>query len=97
MAKKLENLEEKGVKVLVIPGNHDINNYFSASYFGKEKEVADIVDPEGFYDIYRRFGYDQARSRDEDSLSYVYELDEKNWLLMLDSAQYEPLNKVGGK
>ncbi|SET80559.1 metallophosphoesterase [Lacrimispora sphenoides] len=97
LAQKLEILEEKGVKVLVIPGNHDINNYFSASYFGKEKEVADIVDPEGFYNIYRRFGYDQARSRDEDSLSYVYELDEKNWLLMLDSAQYEPLNKVGGR
>ncbi|WP_460640501.1 metallophosphoesterase [Lacrimispora brassicae] len=97
LAEKLGILEEKGVKVLVIPGNHDINNYFSASYFGKEKEVADIVDPQGFYDIYRRFGYDQAKNRDEDSLSYVYELDEKNWLLMLDSAQYEPLNKVGGK
>ncbi len=97
LARKLEILEEKGVKVLVIPGNHDINNYFSASYFGKEKEPADIVDPQGFYDIYRRFGYDQAKSRDEDSLSYVYELDEKNWLLMLDSAQYEPLNKVGGR
>jgi UDP-2,3-diacylglucosamine pyrophosphatase LpxH len=97
LAQKLEILEEKGVKVLVIPGNHDINNYFSASYFGKEKKGADIVDPHGFYDIYRRFGYDQARSRDEDSLSYVYELDEKNWLLMLDSAQYEPLNKVGGR
>ncbi|ADL05012.1 metallophosphoesterase [Lacrimispora saccharolytica] len=97
LAQKLEILEEKGVKVLVIPGNHDINNYASASYFGKEKEVADIVDPKGFYDIYRRFGYDQAISRDENSLSYVYELDEKNWLLMLDSAQYEPLNKVGGR
>ncbi|MDR1771478.1 MAG: metallophosphoesterase [Hungatella sp.] len=97
LAQKLEILEEKGVKVLVIPGNHDINNYSSASYFGKEKKVADIVDPEGFYNIYRRFGYDQARSRDENSLSYVYGLDEKNWLLMLDSAQYDPLNKVGGR
>lgn len=97
LAQKLDILEEKGVKVLIIPGNHDINNYQAASYFGKEKEVADMVDPEGFYDIYRRFGYDQARSRDKDSFSYVYELDEKNWLLMIDSAQYEPLNKVGGR
>ncbi len=38
LAQKLEILEEKGVKVLVIPGNHDINNYSSASYFGKEKK-----------------------------------------------------------
>lgn len=97
LAEKLEILEEKGVKVLVIPGNHDINNYAAASYFGKEKGQTDIVDAQGFYDIYRQFGYDQARSRDENSLSYVYELDRKNWLLMLDTAQYEPLNKVGGR
>lgn len=97
LAQKLRVLEEKGVKVLVIPGNHDINNYASAGYFGDEKEEADMVDPSEFYDIYRQFGYDQARSRDEDSLSYVYELDQKNWLLMLDSAQYEPINKVGGR
>lgn len=97
LAEKLGILEEKGVKVLVIPGNHDINNYAAASYFGKEKGQTDIVDAQGFYDIYRRFGYDQARSRDEDSLSYVYELDRKNWLLMLDTAQYEPVNKVGGR
>lgn len=97
LAKKLLTLEEKGVKVLVIPGNHDINNYASASYFGKERKPADIVAAGEFYDIYHPFGYDQARSRDENSLSYVYELDEKNWLLMLDSAQYEPINKVGGR
>lgn len=97
LAEKLEVLEKKGIKVLVIPGNHDINNYAAASYFGKEKGQADIVDAQGFYDIYRRFGYDQARSRDENSLSYVYELDRKNWLLMLDTAQYEPVNKVGGR
>ncbi|MEY8353742.1 metallophosphoesterase [Lachnospiraceae bacterium 54-53] len=97
LAEKLRILEEKGVKVLVIPGNHDINNHASADYFGDEKAEADGVDPQEFYDIYRRFGYDQARSRDESSLSYVYELDGKNWLLMLDSAQYEPVNKVGGR
>lgn len=97
LAQKLRILEEKGVKVLVIPGNHDINNYFSASYFGEEKKAADIVDPEEFYEIYRQFGYDQAISRDQASLSYVYPLDEKNWLLMLDSAEYEPLNRVGGR
>lgn len=97
LAEKLRVLEKKGVKVLIIPGNHDINNYFSASYFGDEKKVAPIVGPEEFYEIYREFGYDQALSRDEASLSYVYELDEKNWLLLLDSAEYEPLNKVGGR
>lgn len=97
LAEKLRIMEEKGVKVLVIPGNHDINNYNSASYMGEDREPSDIVTPQEFYDIYHTFGYDQARNRDEDSLSYVYELDDKNWLLMLDSAQYEPVNKVGGR
>ena len=97
LAEKLAVLEEKGVKVLVIPGNHDINNHAAASYFGKEKEPIQEANEKDFYDIYRRFGYDQARSLDQNSLSYVYELDEKNWLLMVDSAQYEPYNKVGGR
>ncbi len=97
LAEKLTALEEKGVKVLVIPGNHDINNHAAASYFGKEKEPIQEAGVKDFYDIYRRFGYDQARSLDQNSLSYVYELDEKNWLLMVDSAQYEPYNKVGGR
>lgn len=97
LAEKLRVLEDKGIKALIIPGNHDINNYHSASYFGDERKVAPIAGPEEFYEIYREFGYDQAVSRDEASLSYVYELDKKNWLLMLDSAEYEPLNKVGGR
>lgn len=97
LAEKLRILEEKGVKVLVIPGNHDINNYHAGTYFGEEKGGTEIVDADGFCNIYRQFGYDQAKSRDENSLSYVYELDEKNWLLMLDTAQYEPVNKVGGR
>ncbi|MDF2888745.1 MAG: metallophosphoesterase [Lacrimispora sp.] len=97
LAEKLAVLEEKGVKVLVIPGNHDINNHAAASYFGKEKEPIQEANEKDFYDIYRRFGYDQARSLDQNSLSYVYELDKKNWLLMVDSAQYEPYNKVGGR
>ena len=47
-------------------------------------------------DIYRAFGYDEAASEDPNSLSYLYELDENTWLLMIDSCQYSPVNKVGG-
>ena len=49
------------------------------------------------HDIYHEYGYDQALSRDDSSLSYVYALDDRNWLLMLDSCQYEPDNKVEGR
>ena len=97
LAGRLARVQDAGVQVLVIPGNHDINTGHAAVYYGAEKESVDSIDGEDFYEIYRRYGYDQALSRDSSSLSYVYALDEKNWLLMLDSCQYEPENKVEGR
>ena len=97
LAGRLARVQDAGVQVLVIPGNHEINNGHAAVYYGAEKESVDSIDGEDFYEIYRRYGYDQALSRDSSSLSYVYALDEKNWLLMLDSCQYEPENKVEGR
>ena len=97
LAGRLARGQDAGVQVLVIPGTHDINNGHAAVYYGAEKESVDSIDGEDFYEIYRRYGYDQALSRDSSSLSYVYALDEKNWLLMLDSCQYEPENKVEGR
>ncbi len=94
---RLHRVQDAGIPILVIPGNHDINNTNASYYFGEEKTPADRVTPEEFYDLYRGYGYDQALSRDPASLSYVYELDEKNWLLMLDSSQYEPQNLVEGR
>lgn len=94
---KLARVEEAGIPVLVIPGNHDINNTNAAVYYGSEKAAAPSIDGEDFYEIYHDYGYDDALSRDEASLSYVYELDEKNWLLMLDSCQYDPRNLVEGR
>ena len=61
------------------------------------KEAAPYIDGPEFHEIYHEYGYDQALSRDVSSLSYVYALDDRNWLLMLDSCQYEPDNKVEGR
>ena len=62
LAKKLEQVEKAGVQVVVIPGNHDINNPHAAVYFGEEKAETDPVTPEEFYNIYHMYGYDQAIS-----------------------------------
>ena len=97
LAEKLHKVQDAGIPVLIIPGNHDINNPNAAVYFGDEKTSTDSVTPEEFYDIYHMYGYDQAISRDSASLSYVYQLDERNRLLMLDSCQYEPKNLVEGR
>ncbi|RGZ00882.1 metallophosphoesterase [Clostridium sp. AM58-1XD] len=97
LAAKLAAVQEEGVPVLVIPGNHDINNPNASSYIGDVREEAENITPEEFYEIYHSFGYDGAASRDENSLSYRYVLDDTHWLLMLDSCEYEPYNKVGGR
>ncbi len=97
LAKKLDKVQEDGTQVLVIPGNHDINHPWSATYFDDKVTEAEKTSSDDFYQIYHKFGYDQAASRATDSLSYVYKLDEKYWLMMLDSCMNEPIHETGGK
>ncbi len=96
LAQKLYSVEDAGIPVLVIPGNHDINNRHAAQYKGEERFPAEFTTPEEFREIYRDFGYDEAISEDWTTLSYVYEADEYNRLLMLDTCQYNPKALVGG-
>lgn len=96
LAQKLYKVEDAGIPVLVIPGNHDINNRRAARFEGTERLPAEFTTPEEFREIYKDFGYDEAISEDVTSLSYVYELDENNRIMMLDTCQYRPVAKVGG-
>lgn len=96
LAQKLYKVEAEGIPVLVIPGNHDINNRHAARFEGTERLPAEFTTPEEFREIYKDFGYDEAVSEDSGSLSYVYELDGNNRIMMLDTCQYRPVAKVGG-
>ncbi|MDO4328870.1 MAG: metallophosphoesterase [Lachnospiraceae bacterium] len=96
LAEKLERLNQAGIQTLIIPGNHDINNYRGRLYFGDEETEAESISLEEFTQIYADFGWNQAISRDAASFSYVYPLSETVWLMLLDTAQYEPLNIVDG-
>lgn len=95
LAKKLEQVEKDGIQVVVIPGNHDINNRNAASFDGRSRQMAEAVSANEFAEIYNDFGYDEALSRDPASLSYTYDLGPDMRLLMLDSCQYSPTNKWG--
>ena len=99
LAEKLRRLTEDGIRVLVIPGNHDIGcDFWASSYFGiHQKPVETPMRAEQFLELYHEFGYDQASASDADSLSYLYKVDQKHWFLMLDSAIYEPVNRVAGR
>lgn len=97
LAEKLRTVEDEGIPVLVIPGNHDINNTNARGYEGDNTYPVEYTTPQDFETIYAEFGYDEAASRDETTLSYVYQLDEDTRLLMLDTCQYhDGYAKVGG-
>ena len=88
-------------KVLVIPGNHDVCN-IEAKYFDENTtEKIDSVTGDEFRDLYQDFGYKNAISYDQKTLSYIYPIDQNNWTLLLDTTlcryNYENLmNFIGG-
>lgn len=85
----LKDLEASGIKVYVVPGNHDINNPHASIYNGDNKIRTKTTSKEEFAEIYNEYGYDEAIAKDENSLSYVVELSPKLRLLALDVCKYE--------
>ena len=77
-------LQAAGVPVLVLPGNHDLNSLQAARFHGDTYELVDGLDAEGFRRLYAPFGYDDALSEDEHSLSYVCALRPGLRLLFVD-------------
>ncbi len=63
LAQKLEAFEEDtGIQVLVIPGNHDINNSNAVTFENGIKEPTKKTSPEQFREIYDNLGFDLADS-----------------------------------
>jgi len=95
VAQHLAKLEQSGVKVFVIPGNHDINNSDAVMYLGDSTRPVPNASPATFRAIYQRFGYGEAVARDPNSLSYVAEPVPGLWLLGIDSCKYEESARLG--
>lgn len=89
LVKKLETIENMGTCVFVVPGNHDIQNPWAKKYIGDETIDGDSITGEEYANLYGSFGYNEAITRDTDSLSYMAMPTEDFWLLMLDSTDYE--------
>lgn len=96
LAAKFKKIEDLGIQVLVIPGNHDILNPWSRGFSGDKQVMAESVSPGEFRSIYRNFGFAEARSRDRASLSYVTAVSPGLWIMMLDSSLYRD-NRMKGK
>lgn len=73
ITQELSRLTDAGIKVFVVPGNHDIGNIENAQYFDGDKHYkAENITAEEFAEMYASFGY-EGSVRDENSLSYVSE------------------------
>ncbi len=73
ISQELSRLTDAGIKVYVVPGNHDIGNIENAQYFdGSKRYKAENITAEEFAEMYASFGY-EGSVRDENSLSYVTE------------------------
>lgn len=85
----LAKIEKSGIRVLVCPGNHDINNPHAVAYSEDVTTSVENISPEQFAAIYDRFGFGDAIDRDPASLSYLAEPVEGLWVLSLDVCRYE--------
>ena len=85
VCRKLSVLTDAGIRVFVIPGNHDIDHGRAASYIGEKKEPAGQISPRAFRREAGPFGYDDALAIDTDTNSYIAELSPSLRLLALDA------------
>ncbi|HET6487379.1 MAG TPA: metallophosphoesterase, partial [Spirochaetia bacterium] len=95
MARELTALQKAGIKVYVVPGNHDIDNPHAMSYTAKGATPVASILPAEFAENYRDYGYGEAIARDPGSLSYVVEPVPGLWLLAIDSANYATNRQAG--
>lgn len=84
LSSKLKKVEESGIKVSVIPGNHDIRIPFAYSFEGDKAYYTDSVTDEEFKELYKDFGYGESEMKDPGSFSYVTKLNDSLWLIMID-------------
>ena len=58
VAAQLQRLIDAGIQVLVVPGNHDINNPDAKVFDGDSATPADTITRAEFAEIYHNMGYD---------------------------------------
>ena len=88
LIRQLGILTANHIKVLVVPGNHDINNPDARLFDGDNTTMVASISPDIFKSLYSGFGYKNAISRDHNSLSYVAEPYKGLRILAIDANEY---------
>ena len=86
IAEYFKKVEDAGIEVFVVPGNHDVGiEGLGVSYENDVEEVIDCLDYDGFAEVYADFGYSQAIDRHESSISYAADMGEKYRIISVDA------------
>jgi 3',5'-cyclic AMP phosphodiesterase CpdA len=85
VAGQLQRLVDAGIQVLVVPGNHDINNPDARIYDGDTSTPTDTITRSEFAEIYKNMGYDGQSRRDPDTLSYCRDVTDGLTILAIDA------------
>lgn len=89
LTKKLKKLINNNIRVLVTPGNHDINNAASKKYLNGSIEKAKYLSAKDYENIYFDYGRGNSINKDKNSYSYFYQISDTLGVLMLDSNCYD--------
>lgn len=89
---KMRRIEDAGIDVLCIPGNHDVEYPFSRGYEGEISYKADYTTEGDFVEYYRDFGPDIAQAVSPDGLSYIAQLGKNVYV----AAVYTPQSFMTG-
>lgn len=89
VAEYLADMENSGIQVYVVPGNHDILNPHAVRFDDSTTTPVENITAEEFATIYADYGYNEALYRDTNSLSYIVEPVNGVWLFALDPCLYE--------
>lgn len=89
LASYFQLLEDEGIEVFVIPGNHDINNPHAFAFDGSDMIPVSTVTPEEFSTIYANYGFNQAFAHDPHSLTYIVEPVPGLWIFGMDVCKYD--------
>ena len=85
VVKQLQRMVDAGIQVLVVPGNHDINNPDARIYDGETAMPTDTITRSEFAELYKGMGYDGQSHRDPDTLSYCRDVTDNLTILAVDA------------
>ena len=86
VASYLKEVENAGIEVYVVPGNHDIASK-SPSFANGYLEYVEAASYEQFAEVYADFGYNQAIDRHDTSISYATNLGDKYRVISIDATR----------